>query len=376
MSLKLLKFDTINPENYLKSKIDADPQRFKNMKRKEFLDYMISLRSNFSDFYTYNLNKLGWQAEEFFITKYYLDKVADELYGSRKNLLKAGEEIKNRVRPFKKRWILKVLMDYISDFKPDVILVRELVGIPSEFWRTYSGKILLVSRIATPVPRYWSVSDWDLILTSTEAFRTFFELNGVESVINPNGFDSRILNELNDTEKEYDVSFVGGLGDRFWKKRTECVNYFADKINFRWWGFCGNKYPADHPLIKSNMGITSGLEMLEIYKKSRIIFNDYGEIADKVGVNQRIFEVLGVGTLLLTREAENLKKQFPENIFVTFKDEKDCLDKINYYLKNEKEREEIASAGQKFILENYRYEYLMKDLDKILMNSFNRKFCK
>jgi len=116
--------------------------------------------------------------------------------------------------------------------------------------------------------------------------------------------------------------------------------------------------------------------MLRIYKKSRIVFNDYGEIAENTGVNQRLFEVLGLGTFLLTREAVNFRKSFPENIFVTFRDEKDCLDKINYFLKNEKEREEIASAGQKYILENYRYEDLMKNIDVILKNSYRKKFSK
>ena len=117
-------------------------------------------------------------------------------------------------------------------------------------------------------------------------------------------------------------------------------------------------------------------DRFEIYKQSRIVFNDYSEVANKTANNQRMYEAMGVGTLLLTREAENIKKQFPDNIFVTFRDEKDCLDKINYYLKNEKEREEIALAGQKFVLENYTYEKLMKETDTILRNSYKRKFSK
>jgi spore maturation protein CgeB len=85
---------------------------------------------------------------------------------------------------------------------------------------------------------------------------------------------------------------------------------------------------------------------------------------------------LGLGSLLLTREAKNLKNEYPNNIFITFKDEKDCLDKINYYLKNENEREEIALAGQKFILENFTYKKLMNDLDVVLRQNFKKKFPK
>ena len=125
---------------------------------------------------------------------------------------------------------------------------------------------------------------------------------------------------------------------------------------------------------KSHKGLASGLEMLQIYKDSRIVFNDYGEIADGMGVNQRIFEVLGVGSFLLTRKADNLSKTFPKDIFGTFTDEKDCLDKINYYLKNEAEREEMAKAGQDFIIKNYNYKELMKEIDTILRQNYKLKF--
>ncbi|MCY7363512.1 MAG: hypothetical protein LH629_15805 [Ignavibacteria bacterium] len=196
MSLRILKFDTINPEDYLNTKIIENFGLIKNMNREEFLKWIIALRSNFSDFYTYNLAKLNWESEEFILTPYYIDKVADELYGSRKKLIKIKEKIKNKIRPVKHRWILNVLLDNISNYKPDVILVREITGLPSDFWRSYSEKTLLVSRIATPVPRHWSVPDWDLILTSTESYKTFFELNGIDSYINPNGFDERIIDEI------------------------------------------------------------------------------------------------------------------------------------------------------------------------------------
>jgi len=376
MSLRLLKFDTINPEQFLNEKVKDNLSLVKKMNRGEFLDWIISLRGNFSDFYTHNLRNHGWEAEEFFVTSYYIDKVADELYGKGKKIEKIKNKLKDKVRPVRKRWILNVLAEYIKNYKPDVILVREVIGLPSEFWRGFSEKILLTCRIATPIPRFWSPTDWDLILTSTTAYKTFFELNGVHSYINHNGFDERILSEVKNGIKKHELTFIGGLGNRYWSNRTKCVEYFADKVDFKWWGYNGNRYPENHPINKSWNGLTSGLEMLQIYRQSKIVFNDYGMVAGGMAVNQRMFEVLGLGSLLLTREAENLKNEYPKNIFVTFKDEKDCLDKINYYLKNENEREEIALAGQKYILENFTYKKLMNDLDIILRQSFKKKFSK
>ena len=371
-----MKFDTINPDIYLNKKIEANESVIERMDRKDFLNWIISLRSNYSDFYTYNLSKYGWEGEEFFINTYYIDKVADELYGKGKSIKKFTGKIKNKISPVKNRWYIKVMIDYIKNYNPDIIFVREITGIQSNFWKTYTGNKLIVSRIDSNTPSDWSVSDYDLIFTSSDVYKSFFELNKRESYISQNGFDGRILKELKSNSKTYDITFVGGVVDRYWTNRARCIEFIADKVDFKWWGIKGTNYKKENPISKSWQGITSGIEMFEIYKQSRIVFNDYSEVANKTANNQRMYEAMGVGTLLLTREAENIKKQFPDNIFVTFRDEKDCLDKINYYLKNEKEREEIALAGQKFVLENYTYEKLMKETDTILRNSYKRKFSK
>ena len=376
MALRLLKFDTINPELYIQNKIKSNKEALDKMGRAEVLDWIISTRGNFSDFYTYNLKAAGWEAEEFFINHYYIEKVADELYGRGKKLRYIKEKLKNKLRPVKNRWTLEVIIDYVRSYKPDVILVREKINIRSDFWKNFGKDSLLVARLAAQMPRLWTPADWDLILTSTEAYKTFFELNGVMSYINHNGFDKRLLNELKEDGKKYDVTFVGGLGSRFWEMRTKCAAYIADKVDFKWWGYYGDNNGEDDPLVKSWQGLTSGLEMIQIYKQSKIVFNDYGEVADNMGVNQRMFEVLGAGSFLLTRYADNLEKEFPGSLFITFTDEKDCLDKINYYLKNEKEREEIAAAGQKYLLENFSYDKLMKELDVVLKESYKKKFPK
>lgn len=349
---------------------------FSRLSRAEALDWIISTRGNFSDFYTYNLKKLGWEAEEFFMNDYYIDKVADELFGANKSIRSLKERIKNKFKPSENRWKKIVISAYIESYKPDIILVREVIGMQSDFWKPFGKKALLAARLASPIPNRWYPRDFDLILTSTEAYKVFFNLNGVKSYINPNGFDRRILNELTNGEKKYGVTFVGGLGDRYWARRTKCIEYFAGEVDFKWWGYKGNKYGKDHPLNLTWQGITSGIDMLQIYKQSRIVFNDYGEVADGMGVNQRLFEALGVGSMLLTRSAENLKRNFPEGIFVTFDNEKDCLEKINYYLKNETEREEIAKKGQEFILSNFTYDKLMIDLERILKEAYEAKFGK
>ena len=374
MNLRLLKFDTINPQIYLDKKIEENKELIEKMSRKELLEWIISTRGNFSDFYTYNLNKLGWESEEFYTNDHYIDKVASEVYGSGKKYKYLIQAIRDKIHPVKDRTKLNVIYAYVKKYKPDVILVREQTGIPSHFWKSFDSRTLLVSRLAAPVPRHWYPSDWDLILSSTEAYKTFFELNGVPAYINQNGFDERVLKELKEEGKKYEVTFAGGLGDKYWMKRTKCFEYVAENLDFKWWGYNYNKKSIENNLNKAWQGLTSGIEMLQIYKNSKIVLNDYGEIAGGVGVNQRLFEALGVGSFLLTRYSDNLKRQYPANIFMTYTDEKDCVDKAKYFLRNDKERDEIALVGQKFVLENYNYKILMKELSKILEESYEKKF--
>ena len=56
--LKLLKFDIIHPVSYLNEKKN-EWKDIRSISAKEYRDRLIALRSNYSDYYTYHLNKSG-----------------------------------------------------------------------------------------------------------------------------------------------------------------------------------------------------------------------------------------------------------------------------------------------------------------------------
>lgn len=120
------------------------------------------------------------------------------------------------------------------------------------------------------------------------------------------------------------------------------------------------------------MGFTGGIEMFQIYADSKIVINDYGDDAGNVAVNMRIFEVMGIGTLLLTRNSHSLAKW--HDLLETYNNSEDCLKKIIFLLKNTNVREQIAKNGQSFVLENYDYKKLMKELGDQLLEAYKFKF--
>lgn len=373
---KLLKFDIIHPPEYLQKKI-KEWDDLNKLSLSEYRERLIALRSNYSDYYTYHLNQTGdWEAEEFFLLDpVFLEKVAKEVLGQERYTLKIKAKAASKI--FRKyNWYRdQVIHRYIERFNPDVIFVRSQ-PLPSSFWQRYRNNTLLVSRLSARLPKQWHPDDWDLIYTDQPDFKTFFDLHGVKTIINDQGFDIRIAEELEMSEKQYDLSFVGGLGTQNFLQRTEFINSIATKTDFQWWGYWWS-YGGDGRSLKdfpaldaSYNGFTSGLEMYQTFLDSKISLNDYVDTANGIGFNQRMFEVMGVGGFLLTRWAPNFEKTFPKDIFVTYKDEKDCVDKIDYFLKNDLERVEIASSAKAFIAEKYGYKSISKafenDLNKIL----------
>ena len=370
--MRLLKFDTIHPHDYLLSKQAAWKSEIDSWTKTEYYNNLIALRCNFSDFYTYNLNKLSWQSEEFFINDWmYTYKLAKELYGNSYKAKRLLNLLKNKAGLVEPGWNLKVVRDYIEEFKPDVIFCREHTNIPSSFWKPYKKKILLVSRLSAHLPIDWSPLDFDLIYTDLPYYRDFFVFNKIDTLYNHHGFDERVLNELTVTDKSHDVVFIGGLDQQIFSKRTAFITELAkdEQYQFKWWGYYSGS--LDQRLMDTYNGLAAGIDMFNIYRNSKMVINDYIDIAGGTAVNQRIYEVMGVGSLLLTRESSTIHDYFPKGSIVTYTSLEDCKEKIRYYLKHEEERQQIAALGQSVILEKYNYRNLMKQLSQEMKDRVN-----
>jgi len=81
-------------------------------------------------------------------------------------------------------------------------------------------------------------------------------------------------------------------------------------------------------------------------------------------------EVMACGTFLLTDKPEDLERcgyRDGEHLVLYKNDFSDLEDKIKYFLKNEKEREEIAKNGMEFVRKNHSSEVRVKEFAEIIM---------
>src|SRR5205823_881666 len=132
-------------------------------------------------------------------------------------------------------------------------------------------------------------------------------------------------------EKVYDVGFVGSL--ELPATRSERIDVL---------GRLERKYRLNdyrQPVF--------GDDMMRVYNMSRIVVN----IPWANGLNMRTFEAMASGALLLTKTAAGQPELFTDGMhLVTYRDSSDLIDKIDYYLQHDKERQDIACAGRTEVL--------------------------
>ncbi|WP_339735842.1 glycosyltransferase [uncultured Gimesia sp.] len=141
-------------------------------------------------------------------------------------------------------------------------------------------------------------------------------------------------------EKRFDFSFVGNL---IGQERCDLLNTLVPKYPDH---FIGQKYFE---------------EMAHIYSASRLIFNR----SVKNDINMRVFEALGCGSLLLTNDLTNngQSELFLEGQHLaTYTCPEELIDKVDYYLKHEPEREKLARQGHELAFSQHTYQHRMQTL--------------
>ena len=151
-----------------------------------------------------------------------------------------------------------------------------------------------------------------------------------------------------------DVLFVGN-----WEKRRGRILGHIKDFDLGIWG--GDYWKSrchDKKLSKKWKGReATAEEMAKTYAASKISLNILRE-QNLDSINMRTFEAPGCGAFVLAEKSREARSFFAENKeAVYFSNARELREKIRYYLKNEKERSEIAAAGHKRCISS-GYTYL------------------
>ena len=110
-----------------------------------------------------------------------------------------------------------------------------------------------------------------------------------------------------------------------------------------------------------NRGLADSITMMpKIFHCSKINLNITSKTI-QTGIPLRVFDVLGAGGFLVTNYQQELFDYFEPGLdFVVYEDLADLEKKVDYYLKHEEERNQIAENGYRKVCEQYTYDIALK----------------
>lgn len=306
----------------------SNPTLFKKSPRVQ-KDRLLAQAFGTADFYSKNLISLGHQAQDFILNT------------------TSGD----------------VFLSQMKIFRPDIVYCQNLSIPGSKLLKQISPKPrLIVGQVASPTNfDKGYLSGFDLIITSFPHYVERFRKLGVASEYLPLAFEHTLLSRLPLQEKKYDTVFIGNNFPHH-KPARLIFKHLTAKTDFNIWGLNWEDFGKSYHLEP-----VWGLPMFKIYQRAKIAVNRHIDAAENFANNMRLFEVTGVGTMLITDFKENLGELFEIGKEIeTYKTKEELVDKIKYYLENESAREKIAHGGQKRTLKNHTYRRRIKDLVKIL----------
>jgi spore maturation protein CgeB len=151
-------------------------------------------------------------------------------------------------------------------------------------------------------------------------------------------------------ERLFDVIFVGSMYDN---RHLFFEHIYNAGINIKVWGSICQHIPDNSLFWKFYQGKANSIELIDIMNKSKIAINIH-EKSMQHGGNVRTFEIPACGAMQVIDRYDPSWFTAGEEI-VSFSDEKDCIEKIGYYLTHDDERERIAEMGLQRVLKEHTY---------------------
>ncbi len=361
-----------------------------------------------SDFWTRALGKLGYQTKEIIANAEFLQKSW------------AGE---NDFDFDDNRWLFEIAAAQIKKFRPDVLLVADYSTFTAEFLANLRRECpsikLILGWCGAPYNDPSVFNEWDIVLSCIPELVADFNSQGHRSFHINHGFAPRVLEKLDLTEPpSLDFVFVGSIlmHNRFHLERERILLELVKNTDLRIWSdvkrlsfkqnqrefirrkageaaavaynagvpqrfldalplikkVARQKSPAapghiDQRIVRRTRPPVYGVEMFRQLRAGRVALNTHIDVSPVSASNMRLFEATGVGTCLLTDWKENLAELFkPDEEVLTYKSAEECVEKVKYILGHERERREIAAAGQRRTLRDHTFEKRVAQIDEII----------
>lgn len=205
----------------------------------------------------------------------------------------------------------------------------------------------------------WSML-FDYVFVWHPSFVPMYKAQGHPKVFTlPHAVDQDLF-QLNLTtgDRPLDLGWVGGFGYAQYARRRRIVEVLAARFKM-------NDFAKRY----------SKKETAEIYQRSKIVVNVSREDFPPEA-NMRCYEAMAGGALLITGMPTELTEWgFREGQhFIGWRSEAEIPDLVDHYLQHEKERTEIARAGQELTISDFTFQKCRDKMTSVLCEHPNEFF--
>lgn len=323
-----------------------------------------------ADFYSRNLKLLGHEALDLIVNHPHIQLQWAREHGLKTdNVRRFLQKIPKIGSRIPSRWIESILKQQILDYRPDIIYNLAMETIQSPFLNAVKKilPVMVIGQHAAPItPGMEDLSAYDLLISSMPHYVDRFRAQGKPAEYLALGFEPLLLSKITGDKPVYPIIYIGGYGS-IHDERTKLLEKAGKVLPISFWGYGQQRLTKDSIIAKNFKGFIGGIGMYRMLAQAKICLNKHLDSAGEFANNMRIFEVTGVGSLLLTDAKTNLSDFFEEDKeVVTYRNVEELIEKATYYLTHDAERERIAKRGQARTLANHTWNHRMRSLLEII----------
>ena len=407
MNYRFQKFTSVYPA-FVQQFLARNPG-YEQLSYQELYDKFVNTHYGLSNFYEKHMKTLGNEAQDIFASFEHLQKLWAE---------------ENGLRYEWTEWLRSIVLAQVKSFQPDVLYLQDLYLFDRNFRRqmreALTKRVIMIGWRAAPTKDFAVFNDLDLVLSAGPHLVQMFQRCGAKAMYLPMAFEDTMVEILGQVrDRDLDFTFAGNLGSRngahsqryhlieklmasspieVWSDieetdgRSKTERLFLKCIYHTSRSLAAMRVPqrlrAALPLIRKGESWVSdptlptlnqlyagrinhsvfGVENYKISARSKIALNSHIDCFENYAGNMRLYEVTGMGACLLTDWKINLPDIFePDVEVVTYRNVEECIEKVEYLLQNEAERQAIAAAGQKRTLRDHTYRQRVGELHQTIL---------
>jgi len=335
-----------------------------------------------SNFWTNALSKLGYETCDLVINAEPMQKTWAREHGFRFS---------------ETNWLFEIAAAQVKAFRPYVMIVADYSTVTAAFIKQLREECeslrLVIVWCGAPYNNGAIFDECDVVLSCVPELVTHFCDAGHLARHLNHAFEPRILEKLDTTFlPSADFVFIGSVvkSDQFHIEREQILTRLIEETDLQIWSSIS---PPRFSILDAGRRVIGvikgrkqwetngvdkrvkahaqppifGLEMFQRLHDSRVALNTHIDISSTSASNMRLFEATGVGTCLLTDWKANLDHLFePDNEVVAYRNVDECVEKVNYLLNHETERQAIATAGQHRTLRDHNFDVRAAQIDTII----------